>query len=159
MPSKKYNDGPVFENPISSELDSFETASKSSGLSPGPRGGSQSPSVRGMAPVGDRSNLLKKTLDSTVYQAFSVFITIWSLVFDDVRVLAAPKSADPTLGYVTLTIAGVFCFEIVANFVAGRDYGAYRTCGSKLTGARRLLMCSARTPARSLERLTTRRVA
>ncbi len=30
-------------------------------------------------------------------QAFSVFIIVWSLVFDDLRVLAAPKSVDTTL--------------------------------------------------------------
>lgn len=131
MPISK-SDAAVFDNPIASEIDSFETASKSPGSN---SQGDRSPSVRGMAPVGARSNFLKKTLDSPAYQAFSVFITIWSLVFDDIRVLAAPKSADPTLGYVTLTIAGVFCFEIIANFVAGRDYGAYSTCGSKLTGA------------------------
>jgi hypothetical protein len=30
-------------------------------------------------------------------QAFSVFITVWSLLFDDIRVLTSPKSMDSTL--------------------------------------------------------------
>ncbi len=43
------------------------------------------------------SNRRARVPISTPAQAFSVFITIWSLVFDDLRVLVAPKSADSTL--------------------------------------------------------------
>ena len=60
-------------------------------------------------------------------------VTIYALVFDDVRVLSAAKTSDPGLGYFTAFICCIFTFEILANFVAKRDYGAYPDCGDRFT--------------------------
>lgn len=66
---------------------------------------------------------LAALMDSLPYGIFIGFLTLMSLIMDDVRVLALDKDADFGVGVFMIFIFVVFMVEIILNFAIGR--GAY----------------------------------
>ena len=64
----------------------------------------------------------RKCLDHYVVVIFMTLVTVYALFFDDLRVIAFPKSADDV--FYGITLFGMICFtvEIVVAAVAAEDY-------------------------------------
>ena len=62
-------------------------------------------------------------MDGPIYGVFIALLTLWSLLFDDVRLVWMSKDSDSAVGIGMIFVFLVFLAEICINFAIKRDYG------------------------------------
>ena len=92
------------ENPVSREMKSME----------------KEPSKR----VDEAPGGLAAFMDGPIFGVFIALLTLWSLLFDDVRLVWMSKDSDFAVGIGMIFVFLVFSAEICINFAIKRDYGA-----------------------------------
>ena len=65
---------------------------------------------------------IERGMDHWCYSLFMVILTLFALVFDDIRILAFPKSMDDFCFTITSIIMAIFSIELVISSVAVKGY-------------------------------------
>jgi hypothetical protein len=66
--------------------------------------------------------MLANFVEHPAIQIILTIFTIYSLFFDDIRIIACPPSADPAFYSLTLVVFSAFMVEILLASIAIEDY-------------------------------------